>query len=403
MRYELQMFEDFVLNKLLDTNISTYTDFELEKWIDIIPKETSTIKNALMVIAFSNLSEKIVERKIQTYQSQLILLSNGLAKLIKTKAISDLDTIDQTNLPLKVKISLMNNTMSLLSYIEEHFSKYFSESAPIPSTYFYNSKAYLSQHFKQFHQVLQSRNVNPTFVRVIMDPLESFMKAASGTTFKELMYCKTYLKEIEAVLQSDACGFKLERKLIISLFYLNYNTYHFYNYVAKKITIHYQSKSNFQRQLESLQLFKKLINQSPIKPDHDYIIGAESIKEQLRKWVEEELEYFTSKKQIEIKFSEYPFTNNLNVKETDKIECNLSVAQIAYSMKLLVKSNIIAAPSMEDLLELISKNFSTKNQKEISKSSLRNKFYTAESSTIQHIQKVMNELINNAEEDKTKI
>jgi hypothetical protein len=293
--------------------------------------------------------------------------------------------------------------MSLLSYIEEHFSKYFSESAPIPSTYFYNSKAYLSQHFNQFHEMLKSRNINPTFIRVIMDPFDSFMKATKGTTFKELMYCKTYLKEIESVLQSGACGLRLERKLIISLFYLNYNTYHFYNYVAKKITIHYQAKSNFQRQLESLQLFKKLINQSPIKPDYEYIGKAESIKEQLKKWTEEELEYFTSKKQIEIKFSEYPYAINLNVKETDKIECNLSVAQIAYSMKLLVKSNIISPPSTEELLDLITKNFSTKNQKEISKSSLRNKFYSAEYSTIQHIQKVMNELINDAEEDKTKI
>lgn len=397
------MFENLVSNKLLDDNISNYNEFEMVEWIEVIPQETNRIKDAIIEIAFSNLEEKIVERKIQAYQNKLIFLSNGLSTLIDTKTIPALETIDPNNLPLKVKINLMNSIMTLLSYIEEQFAKYFSESAALPITYFFNSKAYLFQQFKHCHKILKSRNVNPTFVKAIMKPLDTFMKTTKETTFRELMYCKTYLKEIKSVLQSSACGLRLERKLIISLFYLNYNTYYFYNYVAKKITIHYQAKSNFQKQLECLQLFKKLINQSLIKPDHQYICGAESIKEQLQKWVEEELEYFTSKRQIEIKFSDYPIANSLNIGISNKIECKLSVSQLAYSMKLLVKSNIITPASIGELLDLITKNFSTKNQKEISKSSLRNKFYSAESSTIMEVQKVMTELISNAEDDKTKI
>jgi hypothetical protein len=122
------MFEDFVSNKLHDKNISSYTHLEVEKWIEIIPKETDRVKQALMAIAFSNLREKIVERHIQAYQNKLIILSNNLAVLINTKSIPSLDAIDPTNLPLKLKISVMNSTMTLLTYIEEHFSKYFSES-----------------------------------------------------------------------------------------------------------------------------------------------------------------------------------------------------------------------------------------------------------------------------------
>ncbi|ADR20442.1 hypothetical protein MATR_19380 [Marivirga tractuosa] len=396
------MFEDFVSNKLKNNNLNFNTT-EISDLLRAIPKEEQRIKKALMKLVFSDLKEKVVERIIQTYQSKLIFLSNDLTKKIEGKDIPKLDEIERDNQLLRFKVLLLNTLMDLLTFIEKHFSKYFAESEIIPSAYFYNSKAFVSQQIQDFQQVCNSKNIDKSFITVLMMPLENFLIAPKGTTFKELIYCKSYLREIKNTLNTEVSGIKMERELILSLIYINFNTYPFYNYVAKKITAHYQTKPTIQKQLGCLQLFKKLLNQCQVKPDFEYIPRAESIKDQLIKWITEEIEYFTKQKQIEIHFDFNDNNADRQISKSDKIHCELSVAQLAYSMKLLVKSKLINASSTEDLLDFITKNFSTVNQKQISKASLKNKFYMAEHSTIEHVQDVMSDLISNAEVDKTKL
>jgi hypothetical protein len=403
MRYELEMFDDFVSNKLRKNNTINITTAEIIDRIAAIPLEERRIKKALTDLAFSDLKEKTVERIIQVYQNKLIILSNDLTKKIEGKEIPKLEKIDDENHLLRLKVLLLNTLMELLTFIEKHFRRYFSESATIPSAYFYNSKTYVSQQIQEFEQTCKAKNIDKEFGGVLMIPLKNFLSAPKGTTFKELIYCKTYLREIRNTLNSENSGLKLERELMLSLIYLNFNTHPFYHYVAKKITAHYQSKPTIEKQLGCLQLFKKLLNQTQVKPDFEYVPRAESIKAVLTKWITEEIEYFTKQKQIEIHFPIQDINNGLQVKENDKLEFNLSVAQLAYTIKLLLKSNIINPSSTEGLLNFITKNFSTLNQNEISKASLRNKLYTTEFATIEHIQKIMSKMMNNAEADKSKL
>jgi hypothetical protein len=171
--------------------------------------------------------------------------------------------------------------------------------------------------------------------------------------------------------------------------------------VAKRITRHYQSRSTFQKQLIQLQLFKKLTNQSQTKPDFEFNQGVESLKTSLVKWLEEEIFFYKERKQLGIQFQEHSQLKNLPVKSRDKIYSNLSVAQLAYMMKLMANANIITPESTSKLVEFISDNFSTGSQKDISKKSLRNKIYSPESSTIENVQEMMESLISKAENDKS--
>ncbi|WKK83397.1 hypothetical protein [Marivirga arenosa] len=70
-------------------------------------------------------------------------------------------------------------------------------------------------------------------------------------------------------------------------------------------------------------------------------------------------------------------------------------------MRLLSNANIITLESKAKLIELISDNFSTTSQKDISVKSLKNKIYSPEFSTIENIQNLLENLIQMTEKDKT--
>ncbi|WKK83396.1 hypothetical protein [Marivirga arenosa] len=81
----------------------------------------------------------------------------------------------------------------------------------------------------------------------------------------------------------------MEKQIITNLIYLNFNVFAIYNYISNRLTEHYQAKSNYNDQLLQLQLFKKLINQSHIKPDFEFHSNTPSLKESLLIWIEEEI------------------------------------------------------------------------------------------------------------------
>lgn len=290
--------------------------------------------------------------------------------------------------------------MALLTFIEKHFTKYFSQDSEIPSAYFHSSKSTLKYKLLKIQEISNKKNLDSKLFKIINYHMKSFIDSPKGASYRELIYCKTFLQEIYNILNSSLTGLKLEKQLITNLIYLNFNVYALYNYIAKRIIQHYQSKSTYQKQLIVLQLFKKLINQSQIKPQFAFKSGVESLKKSLSIWIEEEIKYHQERRQLTIQFQESSNLKNRANKSNEKIYCNLSVAQLAYFMKLMANAKVITPQNISMLVDFISNNFSTSSQSEISKKSLRNKIYSPETGTIENVQEVMESLIDEAEKDK---
>jgi hypothetical protein len=191
----------------------------------------------------------------------------------------------------------------------------------------------------------------------------------------------------------------MEKQIITNLLYLNFNVFAIYNYISNRITDHYQAKSNYNEQLLQLQLFKKLINQSHIKPDFEFHSNTPSLKESLSVWIEEEIFYFKERKQLSIQYPQPEAAWN-KAHKNKKLYTTLSVSQLAYFMRLLYNANVISLESKSKLIELISDHFSTTSQRNISAKSLKNKIYSPEITTIENIQELMESLIERAEKDK---
>ncbi|ADR21201.1 hypothetical protein MATR_11710 [Marivirga tractuosa] len=402
MRYELQLFDYIVSNYINPVNKgSCLSKSEFDQWQIDLDKELERIQQALMMLVFSDHKDKIIERQIQLYQNKLILLSNEISQLIGHHHVEGQAEIEGNDLTKNLSIHTLKCIMRLLTFIEKHFKDYFNQDNTIPAAYFLSFQATLQHKLLKFKEIGANKNLDPNLVSIIKDHIKTYLNSPKDSTYRQLIYCKTFIDEIYLVVSSQVTGLKLEKQIINILIYLNFNALDMYQYLAIRIKKQYQSKSNYHEQLLTLKLFKKLINQSQIKPGFAFKQGTQTLKEGLGLWIEEELHYFKERKQLAIHFENRIKINQYHQKNHNKIYSALSVAQLAYLMKLMAKSNIIAPQDTGKLVDFICENFSTETQRDISKKSLRNKIYSPENTTIENVQEIMETLVEKAEKDKS--
>lgn len=303
MRYELQLFDYIVSNYISPVNEgSSLSKSEFKQWQIDLDKEQERIQQALMMLVFSDYKDKIIERQIQLYQNKLILLSNEISQLIGHHHFEDQAEIDENDLIKNLSLHTVKCIMRLLTFIEKHFKDYFNQDSTIPAAYFLSFHATLQHKLLKFKEIGANKNLDPSLVSIIKHHLKRYLNSPKGSTYRQLIYCKTFLDEVFLVISSKATGFKLEKQIINLLIYLNFNALDMYQHLATRIKKHYQSKSNYHEQLLTLKLFKKLVNQSQIKPGFAFKHGAQTLKESLGHWIEEELHYFKERKQLTFQF-----------------------------------------------------------------------------------------------------
>tara|TARA_R110002012_G_scaffold252147_3_gene430812 strand:- start:20158 stop:21369 length:1212 start_codon:yes stop_codon:yes gene_type:complete len=401
VKYELQLF-DYIVNEYFNSknNRPPLKEEEFRIWAEDLEREEERIKQSFMMLAFSEIEDKIIERQIQLYQQKLILISNHISQQVGYLSIEYELQLKDGDYLSQLGLILIDCITALLTFIEKHFTKYFSQDSQIPTSYFINSQNQLRNQLVRVKELGKLKKIDSSLLKIINHHINTFIDNPKNASYRKLIYCKTFLEEIETILSRDLKGIRLEKQFISNLLYLNFNVFAIYNYISLRIKKNYQSKSTYREQLLLLQLFKKLINQSQVKPDFEFNQGVESLKASLINWVNEEIFFFKERKQLAIKFNHHHTLINRPVSNT-KIYSKLSVGQLAYLMKLLANSNIIAPENTSKLVEFISNNFSTSSQKDISLKSLRNKIYSPENTTIENVQEIMETLVEKAEKDKS--
>jgi len=157
---------------------------------------------------------------------------------------------------------------------------------------------------KEFETDRLEKSIDSNLLKNINYHMNCFIQSEKGATYRQYLYCKTFFNQIHDLLHTKLNGFKLKKILIIKIIYLNFNVYSIYSYIANRIIRHYQSKTMYNEQLQSLRLFKKLINQAQTKPALEFNLGVESLKCSLSKWIEEEINFFKERRQLSIQFQE---------------------------------------------------------------------------------------------------
>jgi len=328
VKYELQLF-DYIISEYFNSKSKKpqLSKLEFLEWQKDLVSEEERIKQSFMRLAFGNNDDKIIERQIQLYQQKLILISNHISQQVGYLSIEYELQLKKEDYLSKFGLIFIECITALLTFIEKHFTKYFSQDSQIPTSYFINSQHQLTNQLAKIKKLTKRKKIDAALIKIITHHIDSFIDNSKKASYRKLIYCKTFLQETEVMLSRDMKGIRLEKQFITNLIYLNFNAFAIYNYIGIRIKKNYQSKSTYKEQLLLLQLFKKLINQSQVKPEFEFNQGVESLKSSLINWLEEELFFFKERRQLAIQFRQNHNVTNKKASNT-KIYSTLSVGHL---------------------------------------------------------------------------
>ncbi len=100
---------------------------------------------------------------------------------------------------------------------------------------------------------------------------------------------------------------------------------------------------------------------------------------------------------INIKIDLATLSNHTSKGQSEKVVTTLTVAQIAYLIKLLFDTNVISASNKSEVLTRLTNCMVTKNAREISPKSLKAKFYSADPGTKISTKRLLEKLLDSIE------
>lgn len=383
VKYELEELE-----RLISADQSASIDQRKTKTSECIEQEIERIKQTFVHEVFSFEDEHHLERYIQYHQQALIrLMDEAVASQKELKANPQQKNSSQTT---------YRSLQDLLTYIERHFAKYFDQDAKAPESYIATAKEDAFTKLDELQNGLKERNADPRIIDLMLYALRKIADEGTVlTTYRKVMYAKNIQKELFRLFEKpDIPEIDLELRQL--MYYLNYNsikTFAYHTHYINSLLAEAETRTD---KIEKLSFVLKEINQAQVKPGIRFKQDAPSLKDQLTSYISEEIDYLERVQQL---------SNNPNVRSQDsfldtfKLKLELSVAQLAYLIKVFIEVKIIQNKSLTELLRFLAKFVVTKRAESISFDSLRAKHYNVERSTKESVKSMLLVMVRYIEKD----
>lgn len=397
MKYELETLDTLIISGI---NPSTFKDpkhidaASFRQFKTLAQTETDRVKKAFAKEAFSQNEERYIERYMQHHQSELIRLTDHLlGYLPDEEALYMYDFDHARHSTVNLYKYVYNCLEDLISYIEKHFSRYFNPDAKIPDSYKLIAIRDIQELLPAIEGSFNQKGLNPRLQSIILSPLKAFIrdKTASDTSFLNLIYLKNFSQELLVWSDSNLTDQELNHKIICIMVYLNFNSYKLFALCTESIISSYQEIDTLAGQIERLAWYSKNINQAQVKPGFAYKPGHKSLRDCLIQWIDEEICFLEKRQQLTLNL---PLSKVEGLQDDFKFNTSLSVAQLAYFIRILLEENILLNRNQKEVLKFIARFTRTKKAESVSPESLRTRFYNVESSTKDAVKDVIIRLLN---------
>ncbi len=387
MAYKLEYLDQLVKAAAPGSQAGHFTlsEMDITRILREALEETDKIKVQLVQDVFSFTKEKEIEVYIKNYQ---LGCTHLLDRLYQQEQLLQLPAAPATNFYKNFYQSIL----SLLSFIEERFSKYFDRLEKVPDVYLALSKQEMRQKQDELKILLQG--LPGEFVTAgLLVKLHAFVDDRSNymATYRDIMFYKELLKELQDVDQwkKEANVYSGLQQLLV---YLNYNAKEFINELVNKIAAELQGLDDLNDRIDRLLLYSKTLNQLQLKPDSALFYRHPSVKVQLSTWFAEELAYLEH------------ILGGLQVKQkTDqpasakqKIVCKVPVDQLGIFFRAVSDLHLIDSPSQKAMFEQIAPWLSTTHRIVLSPDSMRSKSYSPEKKDIEAVKDILMQLFRQA-------
>ena len=340
---------------------------------------------------FSLKSKGRIEHFIQRKQQALENLSHRLIRDINPAvAIEIYNFSSEYNKSDCLKVVYIY-LEKLLQFIEIEYLQYLDIEIHVPFKTLLVKELEIDTKINFVKARLLEINLENPLLQIAYQPLLKIttLNINQQITYNELNYCSNYISQLYKYL-NDYNQSLTSDKIIEWLLDLNLNNLEFFDYSTDKIQEALKFESSSSEKIDKLYQLLKYYNQRQTRNFMKLRQNLPSIKNQIINWIEEEIEYLNKKNSLN-KGNSFQITHQ---EELEKMNTDLSVAQLSYFFGLLSQIGIIKAKNQIDLFRFIAANFKTKSTSVISEGSIKNKFYNVEATTVNKIREKLFELLN---------
>jgi hypothetical protein len=363
----------------------------------ILSRAVERIKQILHEDVFKLCSQKEISTYIRHYQSTLENISVSLASCLPEIEKSNLYQLSMAYTLDDIYKIIYRYVDDLRVYIDRHFTKYINLDATVPyqsricHTIDIGKKA-RSIYQKILHSSIDTRLFN--ILECTLKKIAHLTKQAS-CTYKELIYYRTLLNELQAIFQE---GVVVSTQIIVDLlFRLNFNAVPFFNYSILRIEEELAKKQRTEDKLLLLYHYHKLYKQAVVQAYTAYNTNLPGIKDQVVVWLKEEIAYYEKIQEIDKQAEKQ---SSVVQEPSVKLKTSLSVAQIAYLMRVMYEAEVISNEHQWEIARFVSESTCTEKSSKISYESLYSKYYNVENSTYKTIKEVIIRMLNYVNKDK---
>lgn len=357
----------------------------------MVQNENHKIKSSLNKTFFSLQSEEKIELFVHRKQYALEKFSKTLIDQIKPddphtiySFSSHYDKIDCLKI---IHIHLEK----LLIFIEKEYRNYLNVNLQVPYKTVLTKKLELVAPLQFVKLRLLESPIDKRLMQLAYGPLLkiSTITFQEKITYNEFHYCCAFITELHKQFQQHKEALT-ESILKGWLFDLNLNSPEFLNYKTNEIS---KSLALLESELEKIDALYQILKGFNQRQRPDFIpfhTNSPSIKEQIVDWIEEEIAYLSKKKSLAVP----TFLQPVHHMPPIKIQTSLSVAQLSYFIRLLMKAQIIIHKNHSEVFRFIAEHFVTPSTTQISADSVKSKFYNVEQGTMRTIRSYIIELMN---------
>jgi len=384
VKYALETLDILITETVNPSKISiaSLSGEEIDSYITTANEYKESSRLLLMDEAFTRVTETELELLINQYQLSVIRL---LDTIYNYQQITSPSATPNARLYSSISIALAE----LLGFVEQHFSKYFNLDQKAPDNYLFVVKKQLAEQLTEIEQALPKTDTDQELINIVFSFLfNSFLNNKTNfNTYRQLIYARELIRELNDSISGNSLCSSIEELLL----YLNFNHIGFFKYLIDKLQDAGNQLRTEDAKIDALKYQRKLLRQMPDKPGFTLFFQLQSIKEQVLYWIEEEIIFIESQnKQLQL----MPEKKEDEQKTESKIIVALSVAQLAFFIRILNLGKIITNNNQSDMIKTFASNFKTYKTEEISYGSLYGKYFKPESSTIRDVKDVLLRLIN---------
>jgi hypothetical protein len=384
MKHALERYNHLVMVQLtaLSTNCKNFTDDILSEWMEVSEKEKENIRRYLLKKSLHIKTEKEFELLIQQYQAEIIQLMDVA---FKGKLENDSEPRG------RLFDVILKDLEEILTHIENRYTKYFSLEEKVPASYFQVSQPDLKKRVNELREFSIRVLANNQLIKIIFNPLDAFLGREEKVSYRQLMYVKELVSEMEGWASESEASTSLKSFLAL-LLYMNFNAVKVVSFLMQEIADSTNALPEQNQRLERLADYLKQCNQTQTKPGVSFRHNLPPLKDQLSDWIEEEMVCLEKK---QTRFSVVPGYADEVIADEEKLHLSFSIDIFSLLIRAAKDSKMFLNKELKGIFRIVSRFVRTVKVDKPSPNSMFNKSYVADRNAKEAAIDLLHEMIRN--------